>query len=170
MDLLRKLSDRILNPLSLTAIILLIVLGLIFILLELLIVPGSTVVGVIGALLMIAGIWFVFSKHGTAAGIYVLSGSIGITLLIVYIGLKTNTWKKFSLETKLHGKVNTFEHAELNVGDSGKTVSRLAPSGKALINGNYVEVHTQGEFIDPNTDIIITKRTESKLIVTTKTI
>jgi membrane-bound ClpP family serine protease len=151
--------NRILNPLSLTAIILLIVLGLIFILLELLIVPGSTVVGIIGAVLMIAGIGFVFAKHG----------SIGLTLLLVFIGIKTNTWKRFSLETKLHGKVNTFEHAELNVGDSGKTVSRLAPSGKALINGNYVEVHTQGEFIDPNTDIIIAKRTESKLIVTTKT-
>jgi membrane-bound ClpP family serine protease len=155
--------------LSLTAIILLIVLGLVFILLELLIVPGSTFVGVIGAVLMIAGIWFVFAKHGTASGIYVLSGSIGITLLIAYIGFKTNTWKKFTLETKLHGKVNTFENAELNVGDTGKTISRLAPAGKALINGNYVEVHTQGEFIDENTDIIITKRTESKLTVTTKT-
>ncbi len=154
---------------SLTAIILLIVLGLVFILLELLIVPGSTFVGVIGAVLMIAGIWFVFAKHGTASGIYVLSGSIGITLLIAYIGFKTNTWKKFTLETKLHGKVNTFENAELNVGDTGKTISRLAPAGKALINGNYVEVHTQGEFIDENTDIIITKRTESKLTVTTKT-
>ncbi|MGE3824067.1 MAG: NfeD family protein [Bacteroidia bacterium] len=154
---------------SLTAIILLIVLGVVFILLELLIVPGSTFVGVIGAVLMIAGIWFVFSKHGTQAGVYVLAGSIGLTLLLVYIGFKTNTWKKFTLETKLHGKVNTFEHAELNVGDSGKTISRLAPSGKALINGNYVEVHTQGEFINENTDITITKRTENKLFVTTKT-
>ncbi len=154
---------------SLTAIILLIVLGLIFILLELLIVPGSTFVGVVGALLMIAGIWFVFAKHGTEAGIYVLSGSIGLTLLLVYIGFKTNTWKMFSLETKLHGKVNTFDHAEFNVGDSGKTVSRLAPSGKALINGHYVEVHTQGEFINENTDIIINKRTENKIFVTTKT-
>lgn len=75
----------------------------------------------------------------------------------------------FSLETKLQGKVNTFEHAELNVGDTGKTVSRLAPSGKALINGHYVEVHTQGEFINENTDIIINKRTIDKIFVTTKT-
>ena len=148
---------------------LLIVLGLVFILLELLIVPGSTFVGVIGAVLMIAGIWCVFSKHGTQAGIYVLSGSIGLTLLLVYIGFKTNTWKRFTLETSVTGKVNTFEHAELNVGDSGKAVSRLAPAGKALINGNYVEVHTQGEFINENTEIIITKKTENKLIVTTKT-
>ncbi len=155
---------------SLTAIILLIILGLIFILLELLIVPGSTVVGIIGALLMIAGIWFVFAKHGTTAGVYVLSGSIGLTLLLVFIGLKTNVWKKFTLDTKLHGKVNTFENAELNVGDSGKTISRLAPAGKALINGHYVEVHTQGEFINENTDIIITKRSDHKIFVTTKTI
>jgi membrane-bound ClpP family serine protease len=154
--------------LSLTAIILLIILGLIFILLELLIVPGSTVVGIIGALLMIAGIWFVFAKHGTTAGVYVLSGSIGLTLLLVFIGLKTNVWKKFTLDTKLHGKVNTFENAELNVGDSGKTISRLAPAGKALINGHYVEVHTQGEFINENTDIIITKRSDHKIFVTSK--
>ena len=154
---------------SLTAIILFIVLGLIFILLELLIVPGSTFVGVIGALLMIAGIWFVFAKHGTTAGIYVLSGSIGLTLLLVYIGFKTNTWKIFSLETKLHGKVNTFETDGLNVGDGGKAISRLAPSGKALINGHYVEVHTQGEFINENTDVIISKKSDHKIFVTTKT-
>jgi len=154
--------------LSLTAIILLIVLGIIFILLELLIVPGSTVVGIIGGVLMIAGIWFVFQKHGTAAGIYVLSGSVGIVLLLVYIGLKTNTWKKFSLETAVEGKVNTFDNTELKVGDSGKTISRLAPSGKALINGDYFEVHTFGEFINENTDIIIIKKTEDKIFVTTK--
>lgn len=153
---------------SLTAIILLIVLGIIFILLELLIVPGSTVVGIIGGVLMIAGIWFVFQKHGTAAGIYVLSGSVGIVLLLVYIGLKTNTWKKFSLETAVEGKVNTFDNTELKVGDSGKTISRLAPSGKALINGDYFEVHTFGEFINENTDIIIIKKTEDKIFVTTK--
>lgn len=154
---------------SLTAIILLIVLGVIFLLLELLIVPGSTVVGLIGGVLMIAGVWVVFSKHGTAAGVYVLLGSIGVTFLLVYIGLKTNTWKKFSLETTVEGKVNTYNHAELGVGDIGKTISRLAPSGKALINGNYVEVHTQGEFINENTDIVIIKKSENKLIVTTKT-
>jgi len=154
---------------SLTAIILLIVLGLIFIILELLIVPGSTFVGVIGAVLMVAGIWFVFSKHGMASGVYVLAGSIGTTVLLVYIGIKTNTWKRFSLETKLHGKVNTFDNTEVHVGDSGKTISRLAPAGKALINGNYFEVHTNGEFINENTDITVIKKTESKITVTTKT-
>lgn len=154
---------------SLTAIILLILLGLVFILLEVLIVPGSTFVGVIGAVLMIAGIWFVFSKHGTQAGIYVLAGSIGLTLLLAYIGFKTNTWKRFTLETSLQGKVNTFENIEFNIGDKGTSVSRLAPSGKAFINGNYVEVHTQGEFINENTEITIIKKSENKLIVTTKT-
>lgn len=154
---------------SLTAIILLILLGLVFIILELLIVPGSTFVGIIGILLMAAGIWFVFQEHGTMPGIYVLSGSVGAALLLTYIGLRTNTWKKFSLDTELKGKVNTFDEAEVNVGDSGKTVSRLAPSGKALINGYYFEVHTLGEFLNENTEITVIKKSNNKLIVTTKT-
>lgn len=153
---------------SLTAIILLLVLGLVFILLELLIVPGSTFVGVLGGLFLIAGIWFVFEERGTAAGIYVLSGTLALTFFLVYIGFKTNTWKIFSLNTVVEGKVNTFEAVEVNTGDTGKTISRLAPSGKALINGNYVEVHTLGEFINENTEITVIKKTDNKIFVTAK--
>lgn len=37
----------------------------------------------------------------------------------------------------------------------GKTVTRLAPMGTAIINGERMEVYTSTSFLDPNTDIIV---------------
>ena len=39
------------------------------------------------------------------------------------------------------------------VGKSGKTLTPLRPAGAALINGHRVDIVTQGEFVEPETDI-----------------
>jgi membrane-bound ClpP family serine protease len=53
-------------------------------------------------------------------------------------------------------------------GDSGKSVSRLAPSGKAIINNEIVEVHTFGEFIDQEVEITVISVKDNKIFVTLK--
>ena len=39
------------------------------------------------------------------------------------------------------------------MGARGTTISRLAPTGKALINGQPTEVHAVNKFIDPDRPI-----------------
>jgi membrane-bound ClpP family serine protease len=53
----------------------------------------------------------------------------------------------------------------LKVGDTGKTIGRLAPMGKIKVNGEVVEAQSTGTFIDPHTEIRILKINSNQIIV-----
>jgi membrane-bound ClpP family serine protease len=72
------------------------------------------------------------------------------------------------LKTEVNGRVNEIDTNLVKTGDSGKTVSRLSPAGKAIINDEYFEVHTNGEFIDQETDVIVTHMQDNKIFVKQK--
>jgi membrane-bound ClpP family serine protease len=71
------------------------------------------------------------------------------------------------LETEINSKVNVPD-TNIAVGMEGKTVSRLAPAGKALIGNSTEEVFSQHDFIDENQEVIVTKMEGSKIIVKLK--
>jgi hypothetical protein len=73
-----------------------------------------------------------------------------------------------ALKTTVDGKMDQLEGVDIKEGDSGITVSRLAPSGKAMINSSIVEVHTFGEFIDQEQEISVKSIKDNKIIVTLK--
>lgn len=151
-----------------TIIAVLIIVGLIFLILEILVVPGTTFVGIIGFILIVIGIWQSFSVYGNIAGSITLGSCILLTLITLYYSLRSNTWKKFMLKTDIKSKVNVIDEKKIKVGDTGKTVSRLAPAGKALINNVFYEVHTNGGFIDEGQEIIILKINFNKIYVKLK--
>ena len=153
---------------SLTVIALIVIAGLVFMLLEVLVVPGTTFVGIIGLLLMIVGIYFAYAKHGSMAGHLFLAGSALLSFIVVVLALKSDTWKTAKLETALTGKMNLVDAEKIKVNDTGKAVSRLTPMGKALINENYVEVESRSGYIDENSDIVVVKMRGSKIYVEPK--
>jgi membrane-bound ClpP family serine protease len=69
------------------------------------------------------------------------------------------------LHTEVDGKANLIDRNTVNPGDVGKTVSRLIPMGKALINNEYYEVSTFGEVIDPGQEIEVVKIENNKIFV-----
>jgi len=144
-------------------IVLLIIGGLIFLILELLVIPGTTVIGIIGFLLISVGIWQSFA-HGVTQGAISLIITLFISIIAVYFSLKSNTWNKAMLHTSINSKVNT-ESQKLNIGDIGLSVSRINPSGKALFNNQYFEVSSLGHMIDENKKIEVLKINSSKVIV-----
>jgi membrane-bound ClpP family serine protease len=154
---------------SLTLIIILIVAGLLFLLLEVMVIPGSTVVGVAGFALIAFAVWESYRSFGIPTAHFILLGTIFFTILTIYFSLKSKTWNKIMLNTEVDGRVNELDTNHIKVGDSGITVSRLAPSGKAIFNDEYFEVHTNGEFIDQETNILVTHFLDNKVFVKRKT-
>ena len=150
---------------TLTAIILLIVLGLLLLLIEFAIIPGVTIAGIGGFLMLIGSIYIAFAEFGTGAGFATLSVVLIAAPTMFYYFFRSRQGKKMILESSLLGKVETIDEAKLKVGDTGKTIGRLAPSGKAKINGEVVEAHSTGSFIDPHTEIRIIKVLTNKIIV-----
>jgi membrane-bound ClpP family serine protease len=150
---------------SLYAIILLIILGVVLLWVEFLVVPGITIAGIGGVLLIGTGIYLSYELYGTSAGNYVLLGSVLFMFVSVYFSLKSRTWKRTMLDFKLEGRVNTFDVTTINTGDTGKTVTRLAPIGKVEVNGVYYDAKSTENIINPNTEITVVKILSDKLIV-----
>ncbi|HNS17534.1 MAG TPA: NfeD family protein [Bacteroidales bacterium] len=140
-----------------TLIVILLLVGFVLLLLEMLVIPGITVAAVLGFVSIALAVWGAFASYGTTAGFITLTTGILGSVVLLIVALKAKTWNRFALKSSIDGKVNVIGEAAVRSGDTGKTVSRLAPSGKALINGEYYEVHTIGEFIDPGSEIVVTK-------------
>ena len=145
-----------------------IIIGLIFLALEILVIPGVGIAGIIGFILIIVGVWQTYAGHGMMAGHLVLAGTFVLTISTLVLSLRGKTWRKLALSTAIDSKVNVIDEENLKPGDTGRTVSRLAPMGKALINGEFYEVSTNGDFIDQQTEVVVLKIDHNKIIVKRK--
>lgn len=148
-----------------TVIIILILVGILMLLLEILVIPGSGVVGIIGFALMVAGIWLAYSRQGIQAGNMMLAVTLGVNLIVLLLVLRSKTWDRFMLHTNIDSKVRTINPDQLKVGDKGKTISRCPPMGKAVFNDKFYEVSAFSEFIDQQEDIEIVKISGNKIFV-----
>ena len=145
-----------------------ILIGLIFMVLEVLVIPGFGFAGVIGFILVAIGVWQTYAGYGMLAGHLVLAATFVMTVLTLILSLRSKTWKRIALSAEIDGKVNLIDSEKIKPGDTGKTVGRLAPMGKALINGEYFEVTTTGDFVDQHTDIEVFRIDHNKIIVKRK--
>ncbi|MBI4945429.1 MAG: hypothetical protein HY840_03400 [Bacteroidetes bacterium] len=152
---------------TLTSIILLILLGIFLLMLEILFVPGM-VLGFVSVILMIVGVYFSFRDYGTTIGIIVFTGTTVVSILAVYRTFHSPFWKKLQVQSLVDGKANALADGKINVGDTGKTISRLNPMGKALINNMQVEVQVIEGFIDQDKDITVIKTGQNKIFVKLK--
>jgi membrane-bound ClpP family serine protease len=150
---------------SLLAIVLLIILGLVLLLIEFAVIPGVTIAGIGGFLLLAASVYIAFADMGTVAGFITLTVVLIASPIMVYYFFKSRAGKHMILDSEISGKVENFSHDKLKVGDIGKTIGRLAPMGKIKVNGEVVEAQSTGSFIDHQTEIRIVKIQFNKIIV-----
>lgn len=152
---------------GLTAIILLILLGMFLLALEILVLPGF-VVGVIGAGLILYAIYSSYVTLGVPIAHYVLLGTVASNIIGLVLLFRSNTWKKVSLNTSISGKVNMIEQADVNVGSVGISVSRLNPIGKIEIDGKVFEARSNGEYLNADEEIEVIKIDGNKIYVKSK--
>lgn len=149
----------------LTVIIILILVGILMLLLEILVIPGTGVAGIIGFAVMIAGIWLAYTRINVQTGHIVLGVTLGVSIIGLLLALRSKTWNKAMLKTTIDGKVNKIDKGNLKVGDIGQTVSRCAPMGKAIFENKFFEVSAYSDFIDEDNKIEILKISGNKIFV-----
>ncbi len=145
-------------------IILVLVIGIVLVALEIIVIPGGFS-GAIGGLLAILAVWQTYASYGNVAGNIVLLCSLAVLIVLIVILMKSKTWNRVSLHEAVDSKVNTVDKQEIQVGSRGVTVTRLAPSGNALIHDQVVEVHTVSEFVDPDTPIEVIEIEGYRIVV-----
>lgn len=146
-------------------IIILIIVGVLLVLTEVLLIPGVGIAGILGLLSMGGSCFYAFSEYGPTAGAVITAVNVALVVgLTVYV-LRAKTWKKLALNTKIDSKVNIFDEKRLSVGDTGKTLTRLAPSGMAIIGGVKYEVKSLEGIIDPGEEIEVALIEDNKIYV-----
>lgn len=148
-----------------TLIISLLLIGLALVVIELIFIPGSTIVGVLGALFAVFAIVISYKSFGRETGFTVLLVSATATLATLIYSFKTGVWSKLSLKTVIDSKVNEGFNEALKVGDIGKALSTLRPIGKAEFDTKQYEVKTSGEYIESGVIIRIKEIYPNQIIV-----
>ena len=143
----------------------LILLGLGLIIVEVIFVPGTTIVGILGIVLAGVGVYLSFSNFGNNTGTLILVATGAVALIALLISFRTGVWKKFALKDQISSKFN--EHIEITTqeGDDGGALSSLKPIGKAEINDKVFEVKTNGNYVDAGEKVKVIKIDKNKIIV-----
>lgn len=150
-------------------IITLIIIGQALLFIELAIIPGLGIAGVLGLGAIAGSCYLSFANISTTAGIMIILINIILATIVVMLTLRKKTWKRFSLDTNIDAKIDTpIKEKGVNIGDTGTTITRLAPSGTAIINGNTLEVTTRGALIDPQKNIEVIEISNNKVYVKEK--
>lgn len=130
------------------AITLLLAFGLLLMIAEIIFIPGTTIFGIFGLIAALLGLYLCFRNLGYQTGMAVTVAFALVTLLSVYLSFKSEVWQRFALTQTISSRVNDEHKFLLRVGDQGKTLSALRPSGKAVFQGGEIEVQSLGNFID----------------------
>lgn len=139
--------------------------GIILILIEVILVPGTTFIGISGFLSGGLGVYLGYSYFGNTLGTIILSVATVVSFGLIGYAFKTKAWERFSLNSSMEGHVNDEYHINLEVGEVGETISALRPIGKALFRDQEIEVKSKGEHISENQKVKIIRIESSKIIV-----
>lgn len=150
---------------TLGTIILLVIIGILLFLVEFLLVPGVTVAGIAGFILIVGAIYFGYKSMGTPEGHYILAGTAIISLVTIWLSLRSRTWKRLMLDSRIEGKVSSYQEDKVNVGDEGKSITRLNPMGKVMINDEILEAKSTGPYIEQKKKIIVVNIKDFRVIV-----
>jgi membrane-bound serine protease (ClpP class) len=160
--------------------IVLFIFGCLLIGIEIFLIPGFGVVGIIGFILAIGGLvlaalnndYFDFtfvSKQDIAfaLGSLFLSTTVVIALFF-WLGdrlLDFKSFQKISLKTTFNAEAGYQVENKHLVGQIGIATTVLRPSGKVTIDQTMYDAYTSGEYIESNTPIIVVSQHTSTLKV-----
>jgi membrane-bound ClpP family serine protease len=150
---------------ELSIIITLILLGLGLIVVEIIFIPGTTVIGFFGFAMMVTGAVMSFRYYGSEVGWITVGCSMVASGLVLYFSFKSKVWNRFALRSTMHSTVNEGELKDLALGQEGVALSALRPVGKGEWNFKSYEVKTQGEYVERGTKIRIIKISLNQIIV-----
>lgn len=148
---------------TLSLILTLLIVGFLLIGIEVFVTPGF-VVGLIGFGFLVAGVYLSYTIYdGNTIGHIVLTSTGVLLALGLFYTFKSGFWSKISLKDTIENIASPA--LTLKEGEIGRTISTLRPSGTALFSGKTFEVWSEGQQIDTQTEIIISKIQEHKIFV-----
>ncbi len=149
-------------------VIALIIVGVVLLLIELFLIPGISVAGIGGVIFLGSAIYYAYDVLGATAGHVTLLMTLLVSAFAVWFFIRSRALEKLALNTDIDGKNDPLKDVNVNVGDTGVAISRLAPMGKIRVNGFTVEAKTNSDFIDDGEEIVVLEILSTNVLVERK--
>ncbi len=158
------------GELALWIAVLSLVLGVLALGLEIFLFPGFGAAGIAGLIMLAWGVVLLSTDVLQS----VQSLVIGLVITLAFfawaarLGYKRKLWHKLALnERQASDRGYSAARAELKelIGKKGLALTKLRPAGAADIDGKRVDVVTEGGYIAPGTEIIVTKVEGTRIVV-----
>lgn len=140
--------------------------------------PGFGLPGISGALLMLGAVTLTFLWHGGVAALCVLLAALAVTGALLLLTLRSVKRGRLSRSPMILSTEETSEagYTAANVdalqnliGKQGVALTPLRPSGLAELDGERLNVVSQGEFIPKDTPVVVDRVSGSQVVVRIQT-
>lgn len=143
----------------------LILAGILFMLIEILLVPGVGIAGLFSLASLGASCWYSFTYFDSTVGWMVTVIDICILIITLVVVLQARTWKRFELDTAMESQSRSEVYC-LHVGEQGIARTRVAPVGMGKFRDITVEIKSyDNSIIASGTPIEITEIVDFQAIV-----
>ena len=170
-------GGHMLNQIPQVWIPLLFVVGLALIVLEVFVIPGFGLAGILGLILMFGSVFYVFfmSTDDFNIALLWLSLSVILTSVLAVVATiflpKTSPFQRFALGTVMSTDQGYHsaggEDFQNYLGKTGVALTPLRPAGTVRIDNKRLDVVTVGDFIAQNTPVKVLEVEGSKISVET---
>jgi membrane-bound ClpP family serine protease len=145
-------------------VVLLMIVGLVLLAVEILVIPGFGVVGILGCVLILAACAVAWVELGPGYGLLALATGIGASGLLFWVFPKTKTGRAMVLEEVQRGRAASTRLAELT-GLEGRALTPLRPAGSAEIGDRTVDVITDGVYVEAGAAVRVVRVEGARVLV-----
>jgi membrane-bound ClpP family serine protease len=147
-------------------IITLVLIGLVLMGLEVLVIPGFGIAGILGIGSFAVSSYLTFSNFGVVAGMLLMTVVIIAIILFVVFVLRSKTWKKITLQTNIDSRIDQApQNKGIEVGTIGIALTRLAPAGQAQLGDVVVEVFSRDSIVAAGSMVEVVEVCDNKIFV-----
>lgn len=144
-------------------------LGVIFLLLEIFVIPGFGVAGVMGIVSMLAGMFLSFGVDKIEEGVTVLffASIVSVVAIVVLARFlpKSSFIHALSLGTTQNESYKVSETYESLLGKEAIVLGTLRPAGVIILDGQRYDAVSEGAYIDKDTVVKVIKVEGNRIVV-----
>lgn len=146
-------------------IVALVISALLLLLVELFVIPGSSLAAILSAVCLAWAVAYAFINIGSMAGIITLIIALILGFCVLSVFMRSKTLDKVALKEDISATVDRSAAEQIRVGDKGVAITRLALIGNADINGHVVEVRSASGFLNEKTPVEVIRISDNEIVV-----